>query len=379
MKWSFKLGRFLGIDVYIHLTFLVLLAFIGASHWMAGQNLADALGGMVFFILLFGCVLLHEYGHALMARKFGIGTRDIILLPFGGVASLERMPDKPSQELWVALAGPAVNVVIALGLALWLTLTGTWEPLSQIGPVHGNLAERLLAVNLGLVAFNMLPAFPMDGGRVLRALLAMKLDHARATRIAATIGKGMAAVFGIAGLFGNPMLLVIAFFVWMGASQEANASSMKSAFHGVTVREAMVTDFASVSSHSTLGDVSRLILATSQQDFPVINHDGRAIGMLTSEDVFAAIREHDPDTLVVDVMRTSFDAFEEGELLDVALTDARTEGTFPIAVLHKGRLTGILTAENIHELHLLRSAGALNPGYTNLSLRFALKPHLKHA
>ena len=169
MKWSFKLGRFLGIDVFVHFTFLILLVVIGIAHWLPERSLATALSGMLFFALLFLCVLLHEYGHALMARRFGVGTKDITLLPIGGVARLERIPEKPVQELWVALAGPAVNVVIALLLTAWLTLQNAWEPLSTLGIADGSLVERLLAVNMGLVIFNMLPAFPMDGGRVLRA------------------------------------------------------------------------------------------------------------------------------------------------------------------------------------------------------------------
>jgi Zn-dependent protease len=224
-------------------------------------------------------VLLHEYGHALAARKYGIATRDITLLPIGGLARLERMPDKPSQELVVALAGPLVNVIIAAGLFLGLTLTGTWQPLASLTTTSGNLLERLLAVNVFLVLFNLLPAFPMDGGRVLRSLLALQLDYARATRIAARIGQGMAFVFGFIGLFTNPMLLLIALFVWVGAAQEAAAAEMKASFTGVTVREAMLTDFKVLAPENTLGDATRLILAGSQQDFPVLSN-GQFGGML---------------------------------------------------------------------------------------------------
>jgi Zn-dependent protease len=232
MKWSFKLGRFLGIDVFVHFTFLILLVVIGIAHWLPERSLAAALSGMLFFALLFLCVLLHEYGHALMARRFGVGTRDITLLPIGGVARLERIPEKPVQELWVALAGPAVNVVIALLLTAWLLLQNAWEPLSTLGIADGSLVERLLAVNFGLVIFNMLPAFPMDGGRVLRAVLAMRMDHARATKIAATVGKTLAVLFAIYGMFANPMLILIAYFVWSGASQETSMAQVKAVISG---------------------------------------------------------------------------------------------------------------------------------------------------
>ena len=202
MGWSLHLGRWLGIDVYIHITFLLLLAFIGVNHGIAARSVDAALSSVLFFVGLFICVLLHEYGHALAARRYGVATRDITLLPIGGVARLERMPEKPSQEFVVALAGPAVNVVIASGLFLGLQVGGWWQPLATLSTTSGNLFERLLVANVFLVLFNLLPAFPMDGGRVLRSLLAMRMEHGRATRIAARIGQGMAVLFGFAGLFG---------------------------------------------------------------------------------------------------------------------------------------------------------------------------------
>jgi CBS domain-containing protein len=286
------------------------------------------------------------------------------------------MPSKPSQELWVALAGPAVNVVIAIVLAAWLTLTGTWEPISSLGPTEGNIVERLFAVNIGLVLFNMLPAFPMDGGRVLRALLAMKLDYTRATSIAATVGKCMAIVFGIVGLFGNPMLLIIAFFVWMGATQEAGAARLKSSFNGVAVREAMLTNFTSLSPTATLGEVSRLILAGSQQDFPVVEN-GRVVGMLLGEDIFAAIRTHPADTPVEVVMRTDFDTLEEGEMLDEALGQLRSQHGMTVPVTRKGIISGLLTAENLNELHLLKSASPIGSDYRHYTIRFSIKSNFQ--
>ncbi|MCU0787797.1 MAG: site-2 protease family protein, partial [Verrucomicrobia bacterium] len=186
--WSFRLGRLFGVDVYVHFTFILLLGFIGVAHGLAQRSWDAALNGVLFFAGIFLCVLLHEFGHVLAARRYGIKTRDVTLLPIGGVARLERMPDKPAQELAVALAGPAVNVVIAAGLALGLGLGGGWQPLAALSTTGGNLFERLLFANLFLVAFNLLPAFPMDGGRVLRSLLAMRMSAVRATHIAATVG-----------------------------------------------------------------------------------------------------------------------------------------------------------------------------------------------
>jgi len=355
MNWSFKLGRFLGIDVFVHYTFLLLLGFIGIAHWVAGQSVAAALSGVLFFGILFACVLLHEYGHALMARRFGIGTQDITLLPIGGVARLERMPDKPIQELWVALAGPAVNVVIAGVLAIWLSLTGTWQPLDSLGIAEGNLVERILAANVFLVLFNLLPAFPMDGGRVVRALLAMRLEYSRATRIAATLGKGMAVVFAVSGLFGNPMLLLIALFVWIGASQEAAATQFKSAVAGALVREAALANFVTVPASATLRDLTKIMLSESQQDFPVMA-DGDVVGILVHTEILAALPSHPLDTPVTAIMRTEFDTVEESSPLDEALTHLRHDGGSAIPVMGRGRLTGLLTAENLTEYSVIRQA-----------------------
>ena len=176
MKWQWKLGKFAGIDVYVHATFLLLIAWVGYSHWLENNNWGEVFSGILFILALFACVVLHEYGHALTARKYGIKTRDITLYPIGGVARLERMPEKPIEELWVALMGPAVNVVIAAGLFAYLYLTSSLVPLSELTVASGSFLERLMTVNITLVLFNLIPAFPMDGGRVLRALLAMRMD-----------------------------------------------------------------------------------------------------------------------------------------------------------------------------------------------------------
>ena len=355
MNWSLRLGRFLGIDVYIHFTFLLLLAFIGVTHWVVGKDVGVALSGVLFFASIFLCVLLHEYGHALMARRYGIGTRDITLLPFGGVAHLERMPAKPIQELWVALAGPAVNVVVAALLGLWLFITDTWEPLSTLGPAEGGLIERLLTVNIFLVLFNMLPAFPMDGGRVLRALLAMKLDYSRATAIAATTGKVMAAVFAVLGFMGNPMLLVIAFVVWMGASREVAATQLKSGLAGAAVQEAMISEFVAVTPEAPLNDVSLLVLSGSQEDFPVVEQ-GRLVGLVMHDDIMEAIKARSPDDTVAAIMRLEFATAEEDESLVEVLNDSRATYGLPLLVVRHGKLTGMLTAQNIDEYFRIRNS-----------------------
>jgi Zn-dependent protease len=226
MNWSFRLGRLFGIPVYMHWTFLLLLGFVAFGQGVRSGPGA-ALGGIVFVTTIFGCVVLHELGHALAARRYGIGTRDVTLLPIGGLARLERMPDDPRQELWVALAGPAVNLAIAGALGVGLAVIGSVGALSWTG---GSFAARLMAVNLGLVVFNLLPAFPMDGGRVLRSLLAHRVSYVQATDTAATVGRGMAILFGVAGLFFNPMLILIALFVWTGATQEAQMVRAREAF-----------------------------------------------------------------------------------------------------------------------------------------------------
>jgi len=261
MKWSWRIARLAGIDVYVHSTFLILLAWVALSHYLESRSVAAMMAGLLFVLTLFGVIVLHELGHALTARRFGIRTRDITLLPIGGVARLERMPDDPRQELLVALAGPAVNVVIGAALFALLQLTSGLEPLGALSITHGSFVERVMLVNVFLAAFNLLPAFPMDGGRALRAILAIRMEYARATYYAAVIGQALALVFGLIGFFTNPMLMFIALFVWIGASQESSAAQVKSALAGIPVTRAMITNFQTVRPSDTLTDVTNLILA----------------------------------------------------------------------------------------------------------------------
>ncbi|MCL4176299.1 MAG: site-2 protease family protein [Verrucomicrobia bacterium] len=354
-KWSIKLGRFFGIDVYLHFTFLLLLGFIGLAHGTAHESLRAGLDALAFFSALFGCVLLHEFGHALTARRYGVRTRDIILLPIGGVARLERIPDQPAQEFWIAIAGPAVNVAIALLLAVGLLATGTLQPPAGFAVDRGNLAERLLFVNLFLVFFNLLPAFPMDGGRVLRSLLAMRLDYARATNIAATVGQGMAVLFFFAGLFSSPMLILIAVFVWLGASQEASLAQMRSSFSGVPVSQVMLTEFQSLAPTDHLGQVVRIILAGSQEDFPVLDH-GTVAGILERRDLIRGLSERGSEAQVLEIMRTEFPLIDASEMLEVAVERQRTAALSTVPVVRHGQLVGLLTWNNLSEFLLIKSA-----------------------
>ena len=355
MKWQWKLGTFAGIDVFIHATFLLIVGWYGFTYWQETRTLIGALEGVAFILLLFLAVTLHEYGHALTARKFGIQTRDITLYPIGGVARLERMPEKPLQELWVALAGPAVNVVIAAVLFVYLTLTNALVPFSQLTLTTGSFVERLMLVNVSLVHFNLIPAFPMDGGRVLRAILAMNLDYVRATQIAATVGQGLAFVFGLAGLFGNPMLLFIAFFVWMGASQEASLVQMKNTLGGIPVSQAMLTNYETVSPRDSLARVAQLILAGSQHDFPVLEN-GQVVGLVTRDDFLVALTQQGQNLTVASVMRRNLPEIDSYEMVERALLRIQESGVPVLPVTHAGQLVGIVTPENITEYLLIRSA-----------------------
>ena len=355
MKWSWKIGTFAGIAVYMHATFLLLLGWIALSHWMQYRSLAPVLTGILFILAIFVCIVLHEYGHALTARKFGIATKDITLLPIGGVARLERMPENPNQELWVALAGPAVNVAIAGLLGAYLLLTGHFEPVRQIGLTHGAFLERILFVNLFLVGFNLIPAFPMDGGRVLRALLAKKMDYARATRLAASIGQGLAFVFGFVGLFTNPFLVFIALFVWIGAGQEAALVETKAALEEVSVKDAMIADFRTLSPRDELSGAVQLVLSGWQQDFPVVDQ-GRVVGMLLRSDLIAALAEGKVHASVEQVMRRDHPIAAPSEPLQSVFTRFHEAEFGTVPIVNHGALVGVITPENMTEYMLIHSA-----------------------
>jgi stage IV sporulation protein FB len=356
MTWSIPLGRVFGTEIRLHLTFLLLLAWIGFSAAAQGGQQA-AIEGVVFICLIFGCVLLHEFGHSLAARRYGIATPDITLLPIGGVARLERIPEKPSEELVVALAGPAVNVVIA---ALLFVAMGGVPPLDAAAglhePAHGLLA-RLFWVNVTLVVFNMIPAFPMDGGRVLRALLAYRMDRRRATDIAATIGQVLAFGFGFLGLInGAPLLVFVALFVWLGATAESHAVRMRELSRGMVAADAMVTRFETLPVTARIAEAVELLLRSAQTDFPVVDGGGKLRGILTRSDLIRALREAGPDGAVLDAMQREVPVVPQRLKLEQAL-DTMQQAAGPVGVLDAGgRLVGLLTQENLGEMLMVQAA-----------------------
>lgn len=353
--WSWKLARIAGIDVYVHATFVIVVAWIALVYWNQNESIAAVVDGVGYILTLFACVVLHEFGHALTAARYGIRTRDITLLPIGGVARLERMPEVPIQELWVALAGPAVNIVIGLALYAWLKASGTWESVDQVGMASGGFVERVMLANIYLVGFNLLPAFPMDGGRALRALLATRMEYTRATARAALVGQGMAIVFAFIGLQGNPILLFIALFVWIGAGQEASMTQMKSALAGIPLRRAMLTHFRTLSPTSTLGDAVDLLLTGSQQDFPVVVN-GRIEGILTRSDLVKALSRSGRSAAVADAMKRECPTAEASEMLETVLARLQGLECHTMPVLEHGALVGLVTMDNVGEFLTIQAA-----------------------
>jgi Zn-dependent protease/CBS domain-containing protein len=361
MRYSWRLGAVAGIGLYVHATFLLLLAYIGVLGYRdAGAR--GAIAAIVFVVAVFAIVVLHELGHALTARRFGIPTRDITLLPIGGVARLERMPREPKQELLIAIAGPAVNVVLA-GLC-WaiLVASGGLRDLAMLRaePAAGFFSRafvaQLLEANVWLVLFNLVPAFPMDGGRVLRAILAWKTgDYPRATSIAARIGQALAIVFGLVGLVENPFLVFIALFVWLGAASEAAAVRTTASLDGITTGAAMITDFRVLAPFDSIGHAARLLLSGFQQDFPVIDR-GVLVGVLTRAALVKAIGDRSDDALVGDAMLRSFPIATPDEPVEHVLERLRACGCQSLPVMQGPQLVGLIAFDTVGEHIALRGA-----------------------
>lgn len=356
MKWSFRIATIAGTEVRIHVTFALLLAFVA---FQAGS--AHALESVLLVCAMFLCVLLHEFGHVLAARRYGIHTPDITLLPIGGVARLERMPRKPSEELVVALCGPLVNVVIAAGLVLAVGLPTPAMLVDSIGAPTRFLLS-LMGWNIMMVLFNMIPAFPMDGGRVLRALLAMFVgDYAKATRWAASIGQAIAVMAGISVIFfglNNPMLLLIAFFVFIAAGREAQMVEQQESARDLSVLDAMMTDFRTLPHHASLREAVDLLRAGSQHDFPVVDEGGTVIGILPRGELISGLADFGPAHPAHQAMLPTSLFLEPSHQLTEALQQLEQSGlpALPVMDTVHDRLIGLFTAENAGEMMLIRNA-----------------------
>ncbi|NBC96648.1 MAG: CBS domain-containing protein [Deinococcus-Thermus bacterium] len=351
MTWSFPIGRILGSELRVHATFFLLLLWIAAAAWVSAGPSA-ALFNTLFVLALFACVVLHEFGHALAARRYGIRTPDITLLPIGGLARLERMPEDPGQEIIVALAGPAVNVVIWAVLVFVVGADTSVEALQNIEDPASGFLGRLAAVNLFLVLFNMIPAFPMDGGRVFRALLAIPLGRLQATRVAARAGQILAFVFGFLGLTtGAPILLLIAIFVFIAATSESSDVALRDMARDVLARDAMITSYEALAPDDRMHAAATALLRTTQGEFPVIGPNGRVAGMLTRNAIFAAINEDRRNGRIDSEMETDVPEIGLTAPLSEAL-DALYTGNKPaVAVTDRsGVMLGYITRENIGEL-----------------------------
>jgi Zn-dependent protease len=361
MSASLNLGRYAGIKVQIHWTFWLLFLFIGFMVYSNDGNLQELLWNFLFIFALFFCVVLHEYGHALAARRYGVGTRSITLLPIGGVASLKDMPEDPKQEFVIAIAGPLVNVVIALLLYLVLPmdqfLVDDPEMLEeQLNTINAsNFLFYLFSVNVALVLFNLIPAFPMDGGRIFRAALSTRMSRVQATRYASSLGKFMALVFFLLGLFSNIILTVIAVFIYFGAHSENIMIQQISLLQGNDIRDAMLTDFTTLSPDDTVQHAVDRILDSTEQDF-IISENGQPVGILFMDDIIPILRNKEQDKPIREVMKLDFVSLEAGDPLPSAYRQLKRGDRNFFPVVENGKLVGVLDMNNINEFLTFRAA-----------------------
>ena len=362
MGGSFRVGRAAGIDVKVHWTFLLLLAFFAYLGYTGSGSIVGALVTSGVIVALFVCVLLHEFGHSLVAQRMGLQVPDITLLPIGGLARLKSMPERPIDEVKIAVAGPLVNVVLApLFFAAAFLLGADLLRPANILEGAGSLGEILVYlgfINVALVVFNMLPAFPMDGGRVLRGLLATRLGPVRATDIASTVGQVFAVGFFFLGLTtGQYLLALIAVFIFFGASGEAQMVRQRETMRGLSVSDVMGTKrlTETITPYHNFGQVFDAVLHGYQEDFPVVDDEGGLVGILTRKEIMAAAHSPDKFLNVRDLMLTEYPAVSpEDDLFTDGHRILQESGLRAIPVLKNGELAGMLTLDDIGQASLLR-------------------------
>jgi Zn-dependent protease/CBS domain-containing protein len=357
--WSFRIGRIFGIDIKVHLTFLLILVW-GALNYGGS---AGPLYGLIVTLALFVLVLLHELGHSLAARQFGISVRDIVLLPIGGVARLERMPEKPVQELIVALAGPAINVVLAIlffpvvaGLAIFEEMPLNLRTFTQPGFL--GLMVFLLGANISLVIFNLIPAFPLDGGRVFRAILGFFTSYEQATQVAVVVGRFLAIGLGLLGLFtGQIFMALVAFFIFMAGGQEGQAVAARSLLRSVRARQALSDHSVALSPYATVGQVASLMLRTPQPEFAILDPNGELIGVASSQTVAQAMEQGQWQQRVTDIMHHARNI--PRITLNASLDEVQeklAEASSHVAAVYDGlHFRGLITLHDIQRVFLFLS------------------------
>jgi Zn-dependent protease/CBS domain-containing protein len=365
MGGAFKIGRFSGIDVRVHWTFLLLLAFFAFIGYQASGSPLGALTATLAIVALFFCVLLHEFGHSLVAQRLGLGIHGITLLPIGGVSNLESLPEKPADEVKISVAGPLVSVVLALiffgvGLLLGAALWVPADLFAGFGSV-GQFFFYLGYLNAVLAVFNLLPAFPLDGGRILRGLLATRLGAARATDVSSTIGQVFAAAFFLVGLLsGDILLALVAVFIFFGASGEAQMVRQRELTRGLTVADVMGTKprTETVTPNHTFGEVLELVIHGYQEDFPVVD-DGKLVGMLTRNEIMTAAHSPERYSSVRDLMKTNVPTISsQADLFEDGLRILQQSGLRALPVAENEELVGMLTIEDVGQASLLRPLSA---------------------
>lgn len=365
MRWSFKIGRAFGIELRIHVTFFLIIVW-AAYIWGVGYNrgLAGAFYGALLISLLFICVVIHELSHSRMAQHYGAEVSSITLLPIGGVSLLKSMPEDPRKELWVTIVGPFSNIVIAVLLALVLAAIpgkANVETVEQAVDVITSvslqgLVTYLLFINILLALFNLLPAFPLDGGRVLRSILARRMSYVKATRAAVTAGQVFAFALGIAGLLmGAWLWILIAVFIYMGAEQEGAGAEMKSVFSRLRVADAVAEDVRVLLPDDRLGEVVSIVLHGYQEDFPVVEEE-RVTGILTRANLISGLHKRGPDTRVGDVMEREFPVAAAGAPFSEIYEKISATGVKAVPVIEDGRLVGMVTLEHLSEVFMLLTA-----------------------
>ena len=360
MKGSFKLGKIAGIGLFVHWTFSLLILFIIYTNYKAGQNSIQILWSVLFILCVFLTVFMHELGHALTAKKFGIKTKDITLLPIGGVAQLERLPEKPSEELMVAFAGPMVNIVLALITSLFISLPNTSEEMvAQLenGVNANNFFLNFYLVNIILAFFNLIPAFPMDGGRVLRALLSYKLERHQATKIAARIGQALAIGFVLLGFYSNPFLIFIGIFVFMGAQIESEYTESKYMLKGYKVRDVLMKQYPTIDYNETLETAVKLMLDSQNKHFLVTEND-IPMGTLNREQIIAALAKKEGETRLSSIMDRELILLQADDLLEDIFELVYKNKSTLMLVIDDNQLIGTLDTENLLEFILINEVKA---------------------